>query len=129
MIAGIGTVGYASHGDLSWPLAALISTPVLLGALVGWHLARTLPGDHLGIALTAALFLVGTYLLVRGLSTASFSPDPLCAREGAESVSVDLRPRESRSSTNAPPGSRRRFGSRFRSEPLRAQEGVESRGI
>ena len=76
VIAGVGAVGYAGRGDISWHLAVLTSVPVFLGALMGSRLARTQSDHHLGFALIAALFCLGTYLLVHSIWT-SRTPEAL----------------------------------------------------
>jgi uncharacterized membrane protein YfcA len=65
VIAGVGTIGYASQGNVDWSLALLVGIPELAGVVVGWRLARALPADRLRIALAGALLVVGPYLIVR----------------------------------------------------------------
>lgn len=65
VIAGIGTIGYAVQGDVSWPLAVLVGIPQLAGVLLGWRLAHALPTDRLRIALAGTLIVVGPYLILR----------------------------------------------------------------
>jgi uncharacterized membrane protein YfcA len=67
VIAGVGTLGYVLRGDVSWPLAALVGLPALVGVVAGWRLAHALPADRLRQALAGVLILVGAYLIVRNL--------------------------------------------------------------
>lgn len=62
VIASLGTVGYLLGGDVSWPLAALIGVPELIGVLIGWKIARRVPAQRLKTALIAMLLLVAPYL-------------------------------------------------------------------
>jgi uncharacterized membrane protein YfcA len=65
VIAGVGTIGYAIQGDVSWSLAVVVGVPQLAGVVIGWRLARALPADRLRVALAGALILLGPYLIVR----------------------------------------------------------------
>ena len=65
VIAGIGTIGYAIQGDVSWSIALLVGVPQLVGVVVGWRLAHALPADRLRVALAGALLVVGLYLILR----------------------------------------------------------------
>jgi uncharacterized protein len=65
VIAGVGTIGYAIQGDVSWSLALLVGVPQLVGVVVGWRLAHALPADRLRVALAGALLVVGPYLILR----------------------------------------------------------------
>jgi uncharacterized protein len=67
IIASVGTVGYMLRGDVSWPLAALVGVPALLGVAAGWRVAHALPADRLRQVLAGVLILVGAYLIVRNL--------------------------------------------------------------
>jgi uncharacterized membrane protein YfcA len=66
-VAGVGTIGYAIQGDVSWSLALLVGAPQLVGVVVGWRLAHALPADRLRLALAAALIVVGPYLILRNV--------------------------------------------------------------
>jgi uncharacterized membrane protein YfcA len=65
VIAGVGTIGYASQGNVDWSLALLVGVPQLAGVVVGWRVAHALPADRLRIALAGALIVVGPYLILR----------------------------------------------------------------
>jgi uncharacterized membrane protein YfcA len=67
VIAGVGTIGYATQGNVSWSLALLVGLPQLAGVVVGWHLAHALPTDRLRVALAGALIVVGPYLILRNV--------------------------------------------------------------
>lgn len=67
VIAGVGTLGYVLRGDVSWPLAALVGVPALVGVVAGWRLAHALPADRLRLVLAGVLILVGVYLIVRNV--------------------------------------------------------------
>jgi len=66
VVAGVGTIAYLLHGDIDWPLAALVGVPELAGVLIGWRIARALPTRQLKYALVVALFLLAPYLALRG---------------------------------------------------------------
>lgn len=65
VIAGVGTIGYALQGDVSWRLAVLVGVPQLAGVVVGWRVAQALPADRLRVALAGVLIVVGPYLILR----------------------------------------------------------------
>jgi hypothetical protein len=67
VIAGVGTLGYLLRGDVSWPLAALVGLPALVGVVAGWRLAHALPVDRMRLVLAGVLTLVGVYLILRNL--------------------------------------------------------------
>lgn len=66
VVAGIGTLGYLAHDAIDWPLAALVGVPELAGVLIGWAVARALPGRTLKYALVVALLILAPYLALRG---------------------------------------------------------------
>jgi uncharacterized membrane protein YfcA len=65
VIAGVGSIGYAAQGNVSWSLALLVGVPQLAGVVVGWRLAHALPTDRLRVVLAGALMVVGPYLILR----------------------------------------------------------------
>jgi uncharacterized membrane protein YfcA len=67
VIAGVGTLGYLLRGDVSWPLAALVGLPALVGVVAGWRLAHALPADRLRAGLAGVLILVGAFLIARNV--------------------------------------------------------------
>jgi uncharacterized protein len=66
VIGSVGTIGYLAQGAIDWPLAALVGVPALVGALVGWVIARALPTRALKYALLASLLAVAPYLALHG---------------------------------------------------------------
>lgn len=66
LIAGVGTIAYVSTGAVDWPIAALIGVPELVGVLLGWKIARSLPSRQLKYGLVLALLAVAPYLAFRG---------------------------------------------------------------
>lgn len=62
VIATIGTIGYALHGSIDWPLALVIGVPELAGVILGWKIARALPSRVLQIALIITLLAIAPYL-------------------------------------------------------------------
>lgn len=66
VVAGVGTLGYAVHGAVDLPLAAVVGVPELAGALAGWVIARALPARVLRVALIAALLALAPYLVLHG---------------------------------------------------------------
>lgn len=66
-VAAFATVGYAVQGAVSWPLVLWVGAPQLVGALVGWWIARRTAPEKLEIALGVALVGVGVYLLNAGV--------------------------------------------------------------
>ena len=66
VIASVGTIGYAVHGSIDWPLALLIGLPELAGVLIGWRIAHALPSRTLKIALVVVLLALAPYLALHG---------------------------------------------------------------
>ena len=66
MIASTGTVGYALHGSVDWPLVLLIGLPELVGVVAGWRVARALPTATLRWILIVVLLVLAPYLALRG---------------------------------------------------------------
>lgn len=66
VIAGVGTIGYAAHGAIDWPLATLIGVPELAGVLLGWRVAHALPTRTLKLALIITLLALAPYLILHG---------------------------------------------------------------
>jgi uncharacterized membrane protein YfcA len=64
VIAGVGTIGYALRGAIAWPLVPVVGVPLLVGALAGWKLARSVPTERLRSLLALALIVTGAYLIV-----------------------------------------------------------------
>jgi uncharacterized membrane protein YfcA len=66
VIAGVGTLGYLASGAIDWSLAAVVGVPELVGVLIGWVIARTLPTRTLKYALVLALLALAPYLALHG---------------------------------------------------------------
>lgn len=66
VIAGVGTIGYLAHGAIDWPLAAIVGVPELIGVLLGWKIARSLPTRTLKYALIITLLALAPYLALHG---------------------------------------------------------------
>lgn len=66
VIASAGTLGYLIHGDINWPLAALVGIPELAGVWLGWKIAHAIPARRLKYALIVALFVLAPYLALHG---------------------------------------------------------------
>ncbi|MGY0021779.1 sulfite exporter TauE/SafE family protein [Streptomyces sp. YJ-C3] len=62
VIASVGTVAYAAHGDVQWVPAAVVGIPELAGVLIGWRIARALPARRLKFALVAFLLALAPFL-------------------------------------------------------------------
>ncbi|MGO3326842.1 sulfite exporter TauE/SafE family protein [Gordonia sp. (in: high G+C Gram-positive bacteria)] len=62
VIAVVGSVGYATQGNVDWVLAVLIGVPELAGVFVGWRIAHALPTRVLKIMLVVALLALAPYL-------------------------------------------------------------------
>ncbi|MFD0023009.1 sulfite exporter TauE/SafE family protein [Streptomyces sp. NPDC058382] len=62
VIASVGTVAYVIHGDVNWPLAALVGVPELAGVLIGWRIAHRIPARRLKYALVVSLLAMAPYL-------------------------------------------------------------------
>ena len=65
VIASVGTVGYLTQGAISWPLAAAVAVPELIGVVIGWRIAHHVPTRRLTRALALALVAVAPYLILR----------------------------------------------------------------
>ncbi len=66
VIAGVGSLGYLLQGAVDWQLALLVGVPELVGVLLGWRVARAVPGRVLQWALVVALLALAPYLVLRG---------------------------------------------------------------
>lgn len=66
VIGGVGTAGYLVQGAVNWPLATLVGVPALVGAFLGWAIARSLPTRALKSALLVFLLAIAVYLALRG---------------------------------------------------------------
>lgn len=66
VIAGVGTLGYLTTGDINWPLAAVVGIPELAGVLLGWRIARSLPTRTLKYVLIVSLVALAPYLALHG---------------------------------------------------------------
>jgi uncharacterized membrane protein YfcA len=66
VIASIGSIGYAAHGAIDWPLAVVTGVPEAIGVVVGWRIAHAIPTKWLKIALVVVLLALAPYLALRG---------------------------------------------------------------
>lgn len=62
VIAVVGTVGYALHGSIDWPLALIVGLPEVAGVAIGWKIARALPSRSLTVLLVVTLLVLAPYL-------------------------------------------------------------------
>ncbi|MEV0786243.1 TSUP family transporter [Streptomyces sp. NPDC050423] len=62
VIASVGTIGYVQHGSVDWTLAAVVGVPELVGVIVGWRIARSVPDRRLKYALVGMLLAPAPYL-------------------------------------------------------------------
>jgi uncharacterized membrane protein YfcA len=62
VIAVVGTVGYALHGSIDWPLALIVGLPEVAGVAIGWKIARALPSRSLTVLLVVTLLALAPYL-------------------------------------------------------------------
>ncbi len=62
VIAVVGTVGYGVHGSIDWALAVAIGVPEVVGVVLGWRLARSLPTGALTTMLIVVLMALAPYL-------------------------------------------------------------------
>lgn len=61
-IAAFATSGYFLQGNVLFPLAVVVGTPLLLGVVVGWKVAHVVDPERLKVALGIVLLGVGPYL-------------------------------------------------------------------
>lgn len=66
VIAAVGSVGYALHGAIDWPLAVLVGIPEAVGVVIGWKIAHAIPTRWLKIALVVVLLALAPYLALHG---------------------------------------------------------------
>lgn len=66
VISSVGALGYFVHGSIDWPLAAVVGIPELLGVLIGWKIARTVPARQLKRIMIIALLAAAPFLALRG---------------------------------------------------------------
>jgi uncharacterized membrane protein YfcA len=64
IIAAVGTVSYAFHGELKPGAAALIGLPAAVGAIAGTALQQRLRNRTLSVGFAAVLLGVGVKLLI-----------------------------------------------------------------
>ncbi len=65
-ISAFATFGYALQGAIDWKLAILVGTPLLIGTVSGWWLARRINPERLKLVLALVLLALGAYLLLGG---------------------------------------------------------------
>lgn len=66
VIAGVGSVGYLSQGSIDWGLALVVGIPELCGVLIGWRIARRVPGHQLKRVMIVVLLAVAPFLALHG---------------------------------------------------------------
>lgn len=66
VVAGVGTLGYAVSGSIDWPLAVAIGVPEVVGVVIGWKIARSVPDGTLRRSLVVVLFSLTPLLVLRG---------------------------------------------------------------
>lgn len=59
VVATTGTLAYLGQGAISWPLALLVGIPQLVGVVLGWRIAHSLPRRPLTYALALTLIALG----------------------------------------------------------------------
>jgi uncharacterized membrane protein YfcA len=64
LIAFVGTVSYAAHGEVKPGAAAIVGLPAALGAIAGTALQQRLAGRTLSLAFAALLAGIGIKLLL-----------------------------------------------------------------
>ena len=64
LIAFVGTVTYAFHGELKPGAAAVVGLPAVLGAVFGASLQQRLANRTLSLAFAALLAAIGVWMLV-----------------------------------------------------------------
>ena len=64
-IAAVGTVVYATRGDIDWPLAATIGVGSVVGAVVGARLMMRLSAHRLRQAFGLYMIAIAILLIVR----------------------------------------------------------------
>ena len=64
IIAAVGTISYAAHGELKPGAAAVVGIPAAFGAVAGAALQQRLANRTLSLAFAALLLAVGIRLLV-----------------------------------------------------------------
>ena len=65
MISVVGSAEYLSIGAIDWRLALIIGAPELVGALIGWKVARAVPARYLRWAMIVILLAVAPVLAFR----------------------------------------------------------------
>jgi uncharacterized membrane protein YfcA len=64
--SGLGTIGYALHGAIDWPMAVFIAVPQMLGVVIGCKVAHAVPARGLAFTLAFALIALAPYLALGG---------------------------------------------------------------
>lgn len=65
VVAAVGAVGYTAAGAVDWELAALVGIPELVGVLIGWRIARSVPNRALKNTLIVALLALAPILILK----------------------------------------------------------------
>lgn len=64
VLASIGTLVYFSQGAIIWPLVVLTGIPQMIGVLIGWKVAHTLPRRLLTYTLAVSLIGLGLVIVL-----------------------------------------------------------------
>ncbi|MCZ2403979.1 sulfite exporter TauE/SafE family protein [Paenarthrobacter sp. Z7-10] len=62
VVAAVGSVGYFIQGEIDWSIALVVGIPEVIGVIVGWKIARSIPTRRLKYALVVVLFALAPYL-------------------------------------------------------------------
>lgn len=65
IIALVGSIGYASLDAIDWPLALLVGIPEVIGVVIGWRIAHSVPTRGLTYGLVVVLLALVPYLMLR----------------------------------------------------------------
>lgn len=65
VIASVGSAGYATLGAIDWPLALLVGIPEVIGVVIGWRIAHSVPTRALTYTLVVMLLALAPYLMLR----------------------------------------------------------------
>ena len=65
VISIVGSAGYLSIGAVDWRLALIVGVPQLVGVLIGWKVARTVPARYLRWAMIVILIAIAPILALK----------------------------------------------------------------
>lgn len=64
VIASIGSIAYYLAGAISWKYVLILGAPQLLGVVLGWKVARTVPPHILQRVMIAVLIILAPYTVI-----------------------------------------------------------------